>query len=267
MSYDKRHYDSVESWRSSESINLQYDRIAFTYAMISSDVKSILDVGCGTGLFLDYVLERNDMKIERLLGSDTSTGRLKHVKVDRVNADITCLPVDALSFDLVSAMEVFEHLSVDEFFLGIKELVRISKKYILLSVPNNERLEDNSVICRSCKTRFHPSHHKRSFTTDSIEDLFANYGFKARNVEVFGKKTEIWLLSSIYLWLRRAFPPIYVKESPCPVCGFSLSQTSNSPRRVKGKHGYLKRITGVLRSFWPTRYKDRWIIVMYEKAA
>ena len=266
MSYDKRHYDSVESWRSSESINLQYDRIAFTYAMISSDVKSILDVGCGTGLFFDYVLDRKDVKFERLLGSDASMGRLKYVKADRVNADITCLPVDGLSFDLVSAMEVFEHLSVDEFVQGVNELVRISKRYILISVPNNERLEDNFVICRSCKTRFHPSHHKRSFKPDNINDLFQECGYRATTIRVFGKTAEMVFLTPLYRWFKRIFPPVHRAESPCPVCGFLLKGEFRSTINP-GKPGYLKRIANVLRLFWPTKYKGRWIIAMFEKTA
>jgi SAM-dependent methyltransferase len=266
MSYDKRHYDSVESWRSNESINIQYDRISFTYAMMSSDVKSILDVGCGTGLFFDYILDRKDVKFERLLGSDTSMGRLKYVKADRVNADITCLPVDGLSFDLVSAMEVFEHLSIDELAQGINELTRISKKYILISVPNNEHLEDNFVFCRSCKTRFHPSHHKRSFKSNEIMNLFNEYGFKIKKLSVFGEKADLWLLSPLYRWLRRTFPPIHATESPCPVCGFFLKQTLEFPTRTKRRApGYLTAIAGSLRSFWPTKYMDRWIIVIYER--
>ena len=101
------------------------------------NIDSVLDVGCGEGFTLarlqkekigkDYEgIERDGAAIE--LGSKLYP-RLKITK-----GDIYKLPFKNNSFDLIVCTEVLEHL--DNPRKAYKELIRVSKKYILLSVPN-----------------------------------------------------------------------------------------------------------------------------------
>lgn len=98
---------------------------------------SILDVGCGEGFFLfnnrnlvkgktcyalDYdEVEVNDAK-KNLPFCNVSTG------------DIYNLKFEDNSFDLVTCTEVMEHLEEPE--KALKELKRVTKKNLIISVPN-----------------------------------------------------------------------------------------------------------------------------------
>jgi ubiquinone/menaquinone biosynthesis C-methylase UbiE len=61
-------------------------------------------------------------------------GRRIHPKVKLMQASIYDLPYKNNSFDVILCTEVLEHL--DDPKDAINELFRVSRKYVLLSVPN-----------------------------------------------------------------------------------------------------------------------------------
>ncbi len=100
-------------------------------------VDSILDVGCGEGFTLQRLYENKIGK--RLEGLDhqkiaIEIGRKIHPHLKLETGTIYDLSFKDNSFDLVMATEVLEHLEDPK--KALKELVRVSKKYLLLSVPN-----------------------------------------------------------------------------------------------------------------------------------
>lgn len=99
-------------------------------------VDSLLDVGCGEGLGLEKLLRKHFPK--KVYGVDINSNALKIAKNTLPNVvfekgDIKNLRFKENIFDLVIALEVVEH--VRDFNTSINELVRVSKKYILISVP------------------------------------------------------------------------------------------------------------------------------------
>lgn len=101
------------------------------------DVESILDVGCGEGITLDRL--RKEAIGKELSGIDYSDDALKIGKkiypdLNLKKGDIYDIKEKDNSYDLVIATEVLEHLEDPE--KALKELIRVSKKYVLLSVPN-----------------------------------------------------------------------------------------------------------------------------------
>lgn len=100
-------------------------------------IESVLDVGCGEGFTLNKLSEEKIGK--RLEGVDflekaIEIGRKLHPHLTLNQGDIYKLEYKNNSFDLVMATEVLEHL--EDPREGLKELIRVSKKYLLLSVPN-----------------------------------------------------------------------------------------------------------------------------------
>ena len=98
---------------------------------------SILDVGCGEGFTLQRLYENKIGK--RLEGVDhqgiaIEIGKRIHPKLKLEVGNIYHLPFKAESFDLVICTEVLEHL--EEPKKALRELARVSRKYLLLSVPN-----------------------------------------------------------------------------------------------------------------------------------
>lgn len=100
-------------------------------------INSILDAGCGEGFTLDRLLKANIGS--NLTGVDHSRAAVNLGKelfpgFDLKVGDIYNLQFDDDSKDLVICTEVLEHLEYPRKALG--ELVRVSRKYLVLSVPH-----------------------------------------------------------------------------------------------------------------------------------
>lgn len=100
-------------------------------------IETVLDVGCGEGFTLNKLKEKKIGKIHE--GIDYSKeaialGKKTYSNLHIFEGDICDLKYKDNSFDLVICSEVLEHLEDPQ--KALKELVRVSKKYILLSVPN-----------------------------------------------------------------------------------------------------------------------------------
>lgn len=99
--------------------------------------KKILDAGCGEGFTLSRFYE---LKIgEELEGVDFSSDAIEIGKglypyLNIKLGDIYNLPYKNDSFELVTCMEVLEHL--ENPVQALKEVERVSSKYVLLTVPN-----------------------------------------------------------------------------------------------------------------------------------
>lgn len=98
--------------------------------------KSVLDAGCGEGITLNKIKEA---KIgSQLSGFDFSDkaiqiGKKLFPKLNLKQGDIYKIDAPDNSYDVVICSEVLEHLEKPED--ALKELVRVSKKYVILSVP------------------------------------------------------------------------------------------------------------------------------------
>lgn len=134
---------TTDNYRKHTSKNpLQKYLIERFYAVLLSEAgklkpDSILDVGCGEGFTLER-LEKADIgkKLEGVDFLDTAIqiGRKQFPQFTLKQGNIYALPYKDDSFDLLICSEVLEHLDhPDE---ALKELKRVSKKYVLFSVPN-----------------------------------------------------------------------------------------------------------------------------------
>lgn len=99
--------------------------------------QTILDAGCGEGFTMDK-LDKNGIgkKIEGIEYSKNAIllGKKLFPNLIFKEGNAYNLPYKDNSFDLVVCTEVLEHLA--EPSKVMKELLRTSKKYVLISVPN-----------------------------------------------------------------------------------------------------------------------------------
>jgi ubiquinone/menaquinone biosynthesis C-methylase UbiE len=103
----------------------------------SFQVSTILDAGCAEGFVSHRLLEEWSQTL--VVGVDTDIkalvrGRELHPAITFQSSDVTSLPFDDRSFDLVICNEVLEHLPHPEAALA--ELQRVTRHYCLLSVPH-----------------------------------------------------------------------------------------------------------------------------------
>jgi len=167
---DKILYENTKHWDNVDISDHIQNKINKIKDIIPADVNSLIDVGCGNGIILNQLVSKWNG-----IGIDRSWVALKHVNAHKVNADIQNLPIQSDKVDLVICSEVLEHLPESVLKKAIAELKRISKKYILITVPNNEYLQKNYVKCSACKYKFNASYHLNSFDLDSLFLLFSNF--------------------------------------------------------------------------------------------
>ena len=103
----------------------------------SLGVNSLLDVGCGEGFILERIIS-SGFDPDCVCGVDISKMAINfaHKRLKEVDfkiSDARSLVCKSNSYDLVLCNEVLEH--TEEFEKIIKELLRVSKQYVLISVP------------------------------------------------------------------------------------------------------------------------------------
>jgi 2-polyprenyl-3-methyl-5-hydroxy-6-metoxy-1,4-benzoquinol methylase len=142
------------------------------------ELKSILDVGCGTGRLVKFL---RNFKLDAR-GCDISVEAVKLARLyNRKNLITHCsatkLNYYEKSFDLVTAVSVIEHLDQQEGEEFIKEVDRILKNngWLFLITPNyNSPLR---LILQKHWFGYSDPTHKHFYTPQSLSRLCKKYGF------------------------------------------------------------------------------------------
>ena len=95
--------------------------------------KSFLDVGCSTGKGIQTVMDNNILSY----GIDISETAIKLAKKRgrKCKVGSICdIPCVSNSFDMVFSSDVMEHLKEEDIDIALKELCRVSKKYVALVI-------------------------------------------------------------------------------------------------------------------------------------
>ncbi len=259
INYKKAFYEQSELWGKylDSSEYKKYKEIA---AGISEDVESILDVGCGRGGLINLLFSLN--KYDRIIGFDWSWEALRYVQAVKIQGEITNLPFKDKSFDLVICMEVLEHLEDENLERTILEIERISKKYIIITVPNNEDLHYGMTLCPICRQRFHLSLHIQNFNEEKLSKLFNN--FRSNEIKKIGPiipKIPPWQFFYIlYNFYDKFFPRSRV--SICPQCGYQFKNVFLIRRSIGQRlFFFTKLLARILFPFWQDY---RWLFAIYK---
>ena len=263
--FEKKYYENEKFWAGEmlqDPDNMR--RFEATAKLIPNDVKSIADVGCGNGVFVNYLSQlRPDIDIT---GVDRSNTALKYVKVKKQNAEIQQLPFNNKSFDCVSCLEVIEHLPQTIYHTSLAELARVSKKYIIISVPFNEKLEHSYNKCPGCKSIFNYELHLRNYSEDGMGNLLKEFGFECINLQKLGR-IENYI--GHYLFRKIFYPKQILRwNSPiCPICGFSKKTQEHhiTAKTNSNKRSLVSYFTVIPKLFWPKKARPYWIMGLYKK--
>lgn len=98
------------------------------YEILKLKPKNLLEIGVGAGFLKDFI--KNNTKIEY-----KNVDIADYLKPDIV-ASVENIPLPDNSFDIVCAFEVLEHLPFEKFELGLNEMRRISRNFVILSLPH-----------------------------------------------------------------------------------------------------------------------------------
>lgn len=196
-------------------------RIDALLSMIPVGVECILDLGCGSGALADPA---SGLGFD-VVACDLSTTALAKVCTKKCRGSVHEMMFADRSFDLVVVAEVLEHIPDAIYAQALKEVARITKRYILLSVPYEEVLAGGSVKCPSCGFVFHAYGHLRSYHENDLERLFP--GMELVGKRFLGVRKRY---NNLELYLRHRVGKYYSQESRalCPACG-TRNRTSRFP--------------------------------------
>ena len=133
----QRVHDNPEYWQAASLTPAEEERIAKTVELVPGDVRSVLDVGCGDGRISNRIQDSCGV-----VSLDLSLAALYAAGGACVCASASRLPFPDKSFDLVCATEVLEHLADEVYTAALSELLRVSRRYVLISVPFKEPMDD-----------------------------------------------------------------------------------------------------------------------------
>lgn len=208
----KENYYKQEGLWGGDLSEKEKDRIQAIHRLIPGDIKTILDAGCGDGRIINPLAGRYKM-----VGFDYNITALRHVKTTKFIASIGKIPVRNKTFGLVICSEVIEHLEEPLYSYAIQEITRVSSKYIILAVPNDEQLSIGKSYCPKCKVYFHVNQHHHSFTLKKLSKIFLP-DWTLSEYTYCG--TDRLYYQPVLLFLKRKIGGIWTKTSTtvCPVC-------------------------------------------------
>lgn len=270
MSFEKEYYEAPEFWSNgmvSDPANTA--RIHATINIIPNATKSLLDVGCGNGVFPNLLAQkRPDLKIT---ATDRSKEALKYVETEKFESNITSIPLEDKSFDCVTCLQVLEHIPYNEYTKSLSELARVSSKYLIISIPFEENLLVGFTQCPACYAQFNSDLHLRNYNINTMQTLFSEYGFTIKQSTNVGEGEKYWGVE-YYSKLRNLFgkAPIKRFNSPiCPICGYrntKFTTSGNSEDEFRSRAKKNNAIKDFLRVIWPkVKTQGYWLIALYER--
>lgn len=254
MDYYDEFYD--QTYSAGRKFNSEEkDRIKTIIHLIPNDADSLLEVGCGEGIIINSLKN----KYEKICGIDISNEALKHVKTPKIQGRIENIPFPDNSFDIVLCCEVLEHLPSTIYEKALKEIQRVAKKYLLISVPNGEDLQIGKVKCPNCASSFHVFGHLRSFNLSNMKDLFEFY--RLVDYEIVPNYVFPFHDSVIKIkkWFKMDFFTFDDARS-CPQCGFTVSNNIDGSKDTKSPYFFER-----LPFQFPMKESGGWIVALYIK--
>jgi SAM-dependent methyltransferase len=147
---------------------------------------TLVDIGCSEGFVLRHL--QGLWPGLRCYGIDIDfdaleRGRFANRGVQVQKASIYNIPFKARAFDLALCLEVLEHL--DEPEKALKELIRITRRYCLLSVPHEPLFRMANFLRGKSMRRFgNDIDHLNHWGKNSFTRLLQEAGLIIRNVEM-----------------------------------------------------------------------------------
>lgn len=144
---------------------------------------AILDFGAGAHLYLVQELLRRGFTVGYYEPNSSSRADIAQVTSSGCFLG-SVSDLDHRQYDCVFLSEVIEHLS-DESLRGVLSILeRIVKAggLLVVTTPDSEDLLSASRYCPVCRHLFHPWGHVRSFNSEQLRTLLANYGFECHEM-------------------------------------------------------------------------------------
>jgi SAM-dependent methyltransferase len=181
-------------------------RVRMVLRAFGGAARSALDAGCGDG-YLCHVY-KEVLKIPRVAGVDCAGPHVARARavfpgIAFFRGDIYALPFRDGAFDVVSAVEVLEHL--DDPARALAELARVAAREVIVTVPFNEEPERR--LCPHCLRSFHLDGHIQKFDESRLRALAEDAALRVRRLFVYRPWEERRLIRKLYSPVKKLFFP------------------------------------------------------------
>lgn len=165
----------------------------------------VLDLGSGPGFLVDRLLNRG-ARVHAADVSERSIARLEKRLAGREGwlgarlLDGPSIPWPNGTFDLVCCLETIEHLTDVECAQTLAEARRVLKPSgkLLVTTPNEERLEENLTLCPNCGSIYHRMQHLRSWSAADLARALEQAGFDVRFCAGLNFSASVPVRQSLY---------------------------------------------------------------------
>lgn len=243
---ERGYYESFKGW-GSDIDKREKERVTKTLSIIPNGVNSVIDIGCGDGRVTNKLT-----RLETVVGLDFSKTALRFVKVGKMMASSTALPLCNESFDLCIMAEVLEHLGDGEYQKALHDVGRIARRYVIVTVPYEQNLNGLLCKCANCGHTYSGTimagEHVRSFSLEKLASLFTEFCLK--RIIYIGKTHSNPLLK-----MKQHLGYYYVNDAACPICC--------SSRQFSRKKGVFYKMMSAI-SWIIGKKKPVWIACLYE---
>lgn len=200
---------------------------------------TLLDVGCGDGIFLKYAQEAGFT----VTGLDFDEKCIKTAKENRGIKNVYKLSLDDfadeclkknLKFDVICFFEVLEHQDKPKGFLGEVCSLLNEGGYIVGSVPNRERflagLERKLINgTRHPEEGDYPPPHLTYWSKDVLKSFVSNFGFDQIEFHTSGFETA----GELAMWFRHAFLGNMLDKSRSKIKSLVTADEVNAAKSVE----------------------------------
>lgn len=265
MSGAKEYYSNFGRWNIEEYIAehilnnpQEMNRFGTIFENLPSHVSTLLDIGCGPGVFLHLLHKQTGIKG---IGIEITDIKIRYAQaklnVNVLKGNAGHLPFKDETFDVVTALELIEHLPYKIYEGALEEVQRVAKKWIIISVPHCEEIQ--YIPCPYCGTRFNSSYHLRSFDEKKMKILFPSFGMvKLKKIVLYSQ--PLFLFKKIFASFR---PPLFPEFAICPTCGFKRENgpTANTKMLPTVLNKYFRPISFLMLE----RKRYRWYVAVYRR--
>lgn len=166
-----RFWDYLSLHDAGEFFSEKHSRDIADRLVKASKPRTVLDIGCGTGPLVAEFTRRG----LAATGIDSSPGVLDAARLRAPDGtfhlgSVGAIPLPDDQFDAATLIETIEHLDDATLALALLEARRVLRPggTLLITTPNDERLEDSKRQCPDCGAEFHIYQHVRSWTPRTL---------------------------------------------------------------------------------------------------
>jgi len=210
---DDRQYKDMSLKDFQDRAVLQYeDYFRDVYLNLVKDSKDILEVGSGSGGFLQFILkyfkDKNISSAERSQQNfDFLTKNCKE-KFKDITFYRDSNEIKDKKFDLITAFGVFEHVRHSKAFLqDLKPLLKDSNSKLIMTFPNKYNPFVYLHELEEFKKFLYMKMHYYTFSTKSLEILAEETGYNIENIYYW----QVWGLDNAFSWLKNRKPSDFCK--------------------------------------------------------